>query len=45
MIMVHDYNSMQFPGVRRAVDHFAESHRFTVIPLPDLHGTAVIVRD
>ena len=44
VIMVHDYNSAQFPGVRKAVQEFVSEVGIMVIPLPDLHGTGVIVK-
>ncbi len=44
MIMVHDYNSLQFPGVGKAVSEYASAHGITPVPLMDLHGTAVIVK-
>lgn len=44
IIMVHDYNSAQFPGVRKAVQEFAAEAGVMVVPLPDLHGTGVIVK-
>lgn len=44
VIMVHDYNSAQFPGVRKAVQEFVSDAGIMVIPLPDLHGTGVIVK-
>lgn len=43
-IMVHDYTSTQFPGVREAVDAYAKEHGITPVPLADLHGTAVITK-
>ena len=44
IIMIHDYNSMQFPGVRQAVREFCRETGAMPVPLADLHGTAVIVR-
>lgn len=44
MILVHDYNSMQFPGVKKAVEKFREEQKISVVPLMDLHGSAVIVK-
>ena len=44
IIMVHDYNSAQFPGVRKAVQEFVRESGAMVVPLPDLHGTGVIVK-
>lgn len=44
MILIHDYNSMQFPGVHRAVREFCEEEGVYVVPLMDLHGTAILMR-
>ena len=45
MILLHDYNSSQFDGVRRAVKEYEdEAERLALVPLCDLHGTAVIVK-
>ena len=44
VILVHDYNSMQFPGVKKAVRKFAEEEGIFVIPLMDMHGTAIIMK-
>lgn len=44
VILVHDYNSLQFQGVRRAVDEYLLGYQLSVIPLPDLHGSCVIQR-
>ena len=44
IIMIHDYNSMQFPGVRKAVQEFTDENCLMPLPLADLHGTAVLVR-
>lgn len=44
-IILHDYNSLQFDGVRRAVADYEQAYGFlNLIPLSDLHGTAVIVK-
>jgi O-methyltransferase len=44
VILIHDYTSFQYPGIRRAVDEFCDREGLTVIPLPDLHGTAVLLK-
>jgi O-methyltransferase len=44
-IIVHDYNSMQFFGVKKAVDEFCESNNISVVPVCDLHGSALIIKD
>lgn len=44
-ILLHDYNSLQFSGVRRALDDYEAAHgMLPVVPLSDLHGTAVIIK-
>lgn len=44
VIVVHDYNSSRYPGVKRAVNEFSEKVRKVYpMPLMDLHGTAVIL--
>ncbi|MCI8586556.1 MAG: hypothetical protein HFI92_11840 [Lachnospiraceae bacterium] len=43
-ILIHDYNSAQFEGVGRAVRTFCQERRLTVLPLPDLHGSAVLIK-
>lgn len=44
-ILLHDYNSLQFDGVRKAVHAFEAEHGpLPLLPLSDLHGTAVILR-
>ena len=42
VILIHDYNSSQYPGVKRAVRTFAAETAIRVMPLMDLHGTAVV---
>ncbi|MCD8133399.1 MAG: class I SAM-dependent methyltransferase [Clostridiales bacterium] len=43
-IVLHDYNSLQFPGVRRAARRYCEENGLFVVPLMDLHGTAVFIK-
>lgn len=44
-ILLHDYNSLQFDGVRKAVEEYERRNgMLPLIPLSDLHGTAVITR-
>lgn len=44
-ILLHDYNSAQFPGVKGAVEAFEKEYGpLTLLPLCDLHGTAVILK-
>lgn len=44
LIMIHDYNSMQFPGAGKAVREFAVEKGLMPIPLADLHGSAVLIK-
>jgi O-methyltransferase len=44
-ILVHDYNNTgMFPGCRRAVAEFQREHPITLMPVPDVGGTAVIAK-
>ncbi|MDO4328763.1 MAG: TylF/MycF/NovP-related O-methyltransferase [Lachnospiraceae bacterium] len=44
MILLHDYNNERFRGARQAVEDFeSKSGSLSLVPLCDLHGSAVIV--
>lgn len=43
-ILIHDYTSCQFEGVKMAVDEYCCAEGLFVVPLMDLHGTAVLVK-
>ncbi len=43
-ILVHDYRSRQFPGAGEAVREFCDGLGLTPLPLPDLHGSAVLIK-
>ena len=43
-ILIHDYTSCQFEGVKMAVDEYCCAHELFVVPLMDLHGTAVLMK-
>ncbi len=43
-LIIHDYNNSRFSGAKQAVRKFCEEQQVFLVPLPDLHGTAVIVR-
>ncbi|BBO14649.1 TylF/MycF/NovP-related O-methyltransferase [Bradyrhizobium sp. TM102] len=43
-IFVHDYNNSQFPGAKAAVQTFAEARKISLVPLPDVYGTAILTR-
>ena len=45
MIVLHDYNNKQFPGAHQAVSDFeTENGRLLLVPLADLHGSCVIMK-
>lgn len=43
-ILIHDYTSCQFEGVKMAVDEYCRAHELFVVPLMDIHGTAVLMK-
>lgn len=43
-VVIHDYNSLQFPGVMAAAREYCDRNGLMPVPLGDLHGTAVLVR-
>lgn len=43
-ILVHDYNSAQFEGAGKAVRTFCKENDLMVLPLTDLHGSAVLLK-
>ncbi|HCS66909.1 MAG TPA: hypothetical protein DIW34_01410 [Oribacterium sp.] len=43
-ILIHDYTSCQFEGVKKAVDQYCRAQGLFVLPLMDLHGTAVLLK-
>lgn len=45
IIHIHDYNSLQFPGVKKAVDEFCSANNLFIIPVADFHGSAILVKD
>lgn len=44
IILIHDYTGTQYPGVKRAADEFCLERNLHLLPLPDLHGTAVLMK-
>ena len=44
-IIVHDYNGLQFPGVKQAVDAFCEDAGPICLPLSDLHGSILLLKE
>ncbi len=43
-VLIHDYNSAQFPGAGRAVRRFCLEQGLMAIPLADLHGSAILFK-
>lgn len=43
-IFVHDYNNRHYRGVRAAVQQFCAREEIAFFPLPDMGGTAVIIK-
>ncbi len=44
IILIHDYNSTQFEGAGRAVREFCTENHLMTVPLADLHGSAVLLK-
>lgn len=44
IILIHDYNNSQFPGAGEAVREFCRENRLSILPLPDLHGSAALIK-
>lgn len=44
MIVIHDYNNTRFKGVKEAVSAYCKEQGLFVVPLCDLHGTAILVK-
>lgn len=43
-IMVHDYNSTQFSGAGKAVREFCKQEKVYPVPICDLHGSVVLMK-
>jgi O-methyltransferase len=43
-ILIHDYNNLQFKGAGKAVAQYCSENNLFVVPLSDIHGSAVIVK-
>jgi O-methyltransferase len=43
-IFVHDYNNRRYRGVRSAVDEFSKETGAPLVQLPDLAGTAIVLK-
>lgn len=45
VMILHDYNNPRFSGVKKAVEAYeAEQGRIPIVTLPDLHGSAIILK-
>lgn len=44
VLLIHDYNSAQFAGAGQAVREFCKEQGLMVVPVPDLHGSAVLLK-
>ncbi|HML37730.1 MAG TPA: TylF/MycF/NovP-related O-methyltransferase [Bacillota bacterium] len=43
-ILIHDYNSMQYKGAGKAVRQYCVENNLFIVPLSDMHGSAVLIR-
>jgi len=43
-ILIHDYNSLQYQGAGKAVRQYCAENDLFVVPLSDMHGSAVLVK-
>lgn len=44
VLMIHDYNSTQFNGAKKAVDAFCAQEHIYPVPICDLHGSVLLVK-
>lgn len=44
IILINDYGSRQFPGVRKVTDMFCREHGQYLIPLADMHGSVILLK-
>ncbi|MBC3797614.1 TylF/MycF/NovP-related O-methyltransferase [Acetobacterium tundrae] len=44
MLLIHDYNSRQFSGVKKAVDDYCKKQNIFLFPICDFHGTAILMK-
>ena len=44
-IMVHDYNSTQYPEVKKAVDEYCTKNAINIVPVSDLHGSVILMKN
>jgi O-methyltransferase len=43
-IFIHDFNNDAYKGAREAVEKFCREQKINYLPIPDLGGSAVIVK-
>lgn len=43
-ILIHDFNNDAYPGSRKAVEDFCRNQKINFLPIPDLGGSAIIVK-
>ncbi|HEY8733951.1 MAG TPA: methyltransferase, partial [Puia sp.] len=43
-IFVHDFNNDSYRGARQAVENFCSEQKVNYLPLPDLGGSAIIMK-
>jgi O-methyltransferase len=43
-IFIHDFNNDAYPGARRAVEQFCSEQKINFLPIPDLGGSAIIIK-
>lgn len=44
MILINDYHSRQFPGVKKACDCFCAERGLYLLPLSDIHGSVILLK-
>ena len=43
--MVHDFNNLEYKGVREAVLEFCRENGISYVPIPDVAGTVIITKN
>jgi O-methyltransferase len=43
-VFIHDFNNDAYKGARRAVEQFCSEQKINFLPVPDLGGTAIIMK-
>ena len=43
-IFIHDFNNDNYPGTRKAVEKFCEEKNISFVPIPDLAGSAILIK-